>query len=87
MLQESWSGHQYESCSEETKVNYTALLDYRPCVSLQVPSTTFVCRLDNLYNLCTVIQNVKNMEDSRNYKALQMQKKINAVMKRIRQTI
>ena len=28
VLPESWSGYQYESCSKETKVNYTALLDY-----------------------------------------------------------
>ena len=55
VLPESWSGHQYESCSEETKVNYTALLDYRPCMSLQVPSTAFVCRLDNLYNLWCIV--------------------------------
>ena len=51
VLPESWSGHQYESCSEETKVNYTALLDYRTCMSLKVPSTAFVCRLDNLCHL------------------------------------
>ena len=47
MLPESWSGHRYGSCSEENRVNYTALLDHRPCVGVR-SFNCFICRLDDL---------------------------------------
>ena len=55
MLPEPWSGHLYESCSEETKVNYTALLDEVMRESSFLQLLLSVGRLDNLYILWCIL--------------------------------
>ena len=55
MLPEPWTGYQYEPRSEETKVNYTALLDEVMRESSFLQLLWSVGRLDGLYILWCIL--------------------------------